>query len=44
MVTVGLMVTVASVAFMVGYVMGYQEIGIIDDDDEDDDYEEEEED
>ena len=42
MVTVGLMVTVASVAFMVGYVMGYQEIGIIDDDD--DDYEEEEED
>ena len=43
MVTVGLMVTVASVAFMVGYVMGYQEIGIIDDN-EDDDYEEEEED
>lgn len=44
MVTIGLMVTIASVAFMVGYVMGYQEIGIIDDDDEDDDYEEEEED
>lgn len=42
MVTVGLMVTVASVAFMVGYVMGYQEIGIIEDED-DDDYDDEEE-